>query len=524
MTDRLNMRGLVGDLVSTRPTLKAWGGFVLVLLVVLSGCESQQQTSVQGRSYNILFVSVDDWNDWVGALSPWHQAQTPNMDRLAARGMLFTNAHTAAPLCNPSRSAILSGMRPSTTGIYDNAQPIRYALPDFVSLPQYFSAHGWTTHGGGKLYHDPQGFVDMASWDERFFWNPNAYNQGGWENYSRPPDPEPPNRPEFELPRLANQRNFVFAPVDVPDSDMPDYKVVSWADDFLQQEHDKPFFLAVGLFRPHVPWFVPPKYFDMYPLESIERPPLIENDLDDVPAVAKRYARKGGAQHQDVLQTNSWEKAIQGYLASISFSDAQLGRLLDALEASEYADNTIIVLWSDHGYHLGEKEHWHKRALWHRATHVPLIFAVPGLTKPESRSSRPVDLTALYPTLLELSGLPPKPDLDGHSIVPLLKDPEADWPYPALTTNYFNNHSVRTERWHYIRYEDGSEELYDHENDPHEWTNLAGHAEYGDLKRDLAQWLPETNAQPAPQKNVDIAYDVETWIWKKISDGDPTPQ
>ena len=449
--------------------------------------------AAQARRPNVFMIAVDDWNDWTGALGGHPQVKTPNLDRLAASGVLFTDAHTAAPICNPSRTALLTGRRPSTTGIYGNdEQPWRSQLPDIVTLPQHFRSHGYLTLGGGKIFHHGKGFNDPKSWDDYYFWNPEGRANGWFDNYSFPPDPEP-KRPVTPMPSVS-WRNFDWAPLDVPEENMPDYKVSGWAGDVLQSRHDKPFFLAAGMFRPHIPWFVPQKYFDLYPLDSIVLPVVKDDDLADVPPFGRRIALNQHSRHDLVVSTGNWKRAVQAYLACISFSDAMLGRMLDALARSPHRDNTIVALWSDHGYHLGEKWHWHKQSLWNRATHVPFIINAPGVTRPGTRCHRPVGLIDLYPTLTDLTGVPPPPALDGVSLRPLLADPERSWDRPALITYGRGNHAVRAERWSYIRYHDGSEELYDRRQDPNEWINLASRPDHEKVKADLRRWMPVSEA------------------------------
>ncbi|MFN3485993.1 MAG: sulfatase, partial [Planctomycetota bacterium] len=280
-----------------------------------------------------------------------------------------------------------------------------------------------------------------------------------------------------------------FAPLDARDEDMADYRIVQYGIEQLGRRHEKPFFLAVGLHKPHMPWNVPRKYYEMHPLEGIERPPYKEDDLDDLPAAGVRMARPEG-DHALMLKSGRWKEAIRAYLATITFCDAQVGRLLEALDRSAYRDNTIICLWSDHGWHLGEKHHWRKFALWEEATRAPFIWVVPGLTRPNERCERTVDLMSIYPTLMDLCGIPRPAHVEGESLRPLLADPAAPWDRPALTTYRYRNHAVRSEGWRYIRYADGGEELYDESKDPYEWTNLAGKAEYAARKEELSRWLP----------------------------------
>jgi arylsulfatase A-like enzyme len=425
----------------------------------------------------VLFLAIDDLNDWIGALGGHPDTKTPNLDRLADQGVLFTRAYCSAPACNPSRASLMCGIRPSTSGVYHNSQPWRPTLPDAITLPQHFMANGYAVAGCGKIYHGR--FPDPPSWHE--------YERQG-------PDPKPKMLPVNGIP---NARHFDWGPVDVPDGEMNDVRMTDWAIEYLDRKHDKPFFLAVGLFRPHLPWYAPRKYFDRFSTEQLTLPKAPDDDLDDVPAIGRKMARTGD--HRNVLRTDQWSQAVHGYLASINFTDMCVGRLLDALAKSAYADNTIIVMWSDHGWHLGEKHHWRKFALWEEATRVPVVIAVPGMTKPKQRCDRTVTLLDLYPTLVALCGLPRREVLEGDSLVPLLKDPAARWDRPAVTTHGRNNHAVRSERWRYIRYSDGGEELYDHQADPDEWTNLASRSELAPVKQRLAAWLPKTNVPDAPR-------------------------
>jgi arylsulfatase A-like enzyme len=454
---------------------------MLALSVTLFAGQSQAsgKQSSRGKKPNVLFISVDDLNDWIGALGGHPDVKTPNIDRLARRGLLFRRAYAAAPVCNPSRTALLTGIRPSTSGVYNNDQPWRPVMPRAVTLTQHFMRNGYRVVGGGKIYH--------RRYDE----------DAGWHSYfTGASDPSPP-REVFNDPRNRGG-GLKWAALDVGDEAMSDYRVASWAADFMKQKHDEPFFLACGIFKPHLPWQVPKKYFDLYPLDKISLPKVLEDDLKDVPPAGVAMAQPHD-DHAAIIKSGNWRRAVQAYLACISFADAQVGRVLDALDASEYRDNTIIVLWGDHGWHLGEKQHWRKFALWEAATRTPLILVAPGLTKPGSASDRPVELTHVYPTLADLCGLPAPEQLDGVSLRPLLLNPRAKWGRPAVTTHGRGNHAVRTERWRYIRYADGSEELYDHASDPLEWKNLATDPARAKTKAELSAWLPKVNAPDAPK-------------------------
>jgi arylsulfatase A-like enzyme len=287
-------------------------------------------------------------------------------------------------------------------------------------------------------------------------------------------------------------------PVEEGDEAMGDTAVANYGIAFLGKPQPKPFFLGIGFIKPHLPLYAPRKYFDLFPLTQVQRPKTLDADLDDVPPAGLAMAKED--QHKHVLKTGEWERVVQAYLACVTYVDGQVGRVLDALDASPHAKNTVILLWSDHGWNLGEKHHWQKFALWEETTRVPLIAVVPGLTQPGRRCERTVSLMDIYPTLVELGGLPqPTHKLEGQSLVPLLRNPQSARKEPAITTWGRNNHAVRTERWRYIHYADGGEELYDHDADPLEWKNLANDREFAAVKAELAAWLPTINAPDAPR-------------------------
>ncbi len=445
---------------------------------------------------NVLFISVDDMNDWVGALG-YPGVETPNIDRLARKGLLFTNAHAPSPKCNPSRTAILSGLGPATTGIYDNSEWWKPNYPEMVTLPRYFKEHGYYVAGGGKVFHHMPGFNPPESWNEYFQLVTDLRSSG----FLIP----------FRQPR--HRTSFDWGPVDKDDFEMGDGHTVRWAVEFLKRKHSRPFFLAVGLFQPHLPFYAPRHYFARYPLGSVRVPLDKPGDLDDVPAAGRKMARFRTDDLELIQKHHGMPHIVQSYLACISHADSLVGVLMDALEAAGCADHTIIVFWSDHGYHFGEKHHFAKNTLWERSSHVPFIWVVPGVTRRGTRSSRPVSLIDIYPTLIELCGLPPKHDLEGVSLKPLLQEPARRWDRPAVMTFQRGNHAVRSERWRYIRYADGAEELYDHRRDPNEWNNLAGQAEFEPVKRQLAKWLPKTNAPKARKKSAFI-FDEKTYTWR----------
>ena len=419
---------------------------------------------------NILMIAVDDLNHWVGYLGRNQQTITPNIDKLAARGVRFTRSYCAAPVCNPSRAALMSGLRPSTTGVYSNDDDWRTVVPPEKTLPSILRRAGYFTAGAGKIYHGS--FDRHSDWDEYF-----AEERGD----------------RVRLSGDTGVGGIKFAPLDCQDSDLPDYQIVDYGIQQLQRKHEKPFFLSVGVHKPHMPWNVPRKYFDLHPLDKIELPPTKADDLADVPAVGIKMANARG-DHAAMLESGRWKEAVQAYLAAISYCDANVGRLIEALDKSEYRDNTIIVFWGDHGWHLGEKEHWRKFALWEEATRAPLIWIAPGVTKPDGVCERTVDFMSIYPTLCDLAGAETPSHVQGKSIRALLANPATSWDQPAMTTYEFNNHAVRSEGWRYIRYHDGGEELYDETADPYEWTNLANSSEHAGRKAELAKTMPSENA------------------------------
>ncbi len=446
-----------------------------------------RRSSAAPPKRNVLFISIDDLNDWVGSLGGHPQTHTPNLDKFAASGVNFTSAHCAAPLCNPSRAALMTGLRPSTTGVYQNSQPFRMSEKGktAVTITQHIRTIGFKSIGSGKIYHG--GFPETASWDDYY-----PDNRG----HDVPQSPTPP-KDQIPLNGIPRTAHFDWGAIDNPDADMGDFQVVRWVSAQLTKNHSDPMFIACGMTRPHLPWYVPKKYFDMFPLDSVHLPAVKEDDLNDVPAIGVKFAKPNG-DHARVVESGQWKRAVQGYLASIAFCDAMLGHLFRALENSPKKNETLVVLWSDHGWHLGEKLHWRKFSLWERATRNLLMWNVPGLTQPGGRCPRTVSLMDIYPTLIELLGAPERREVEGQTLVPQLRNPMAPRKAPALTTYGRRNHSVRSERWRYIRYSDGGEELYDETNDPHEWTNLAGRPEHAGVKRELSAWLPAVDAPNAP--------------------------
>ena len=452
--------------------------FVTLILCVFVMPFQFARAGTESSRPNVLMICIDDLNDWVGCLGGHPDAHTPNIDRLAQRGVLFTNAHCQAPICNPSRTSFMLGMRPSTTGIYMNKPWFRNTARNRnrVTLTQHFAAQGYRTFTTGKIYH--------ASHRD----GPSFHVVGPLPGQKNPLD----QRIQAELSGLWD-----FGAQAFDEDKFNDHVDASWAITQLGRTQASPFFLTVGFYRPHVPFYYPKRLSSLMPRDTIDLPVVIDGDRDDLPRIATQItANATPPSHTWFLEDGRWKEAVQAYLACTRFTDEQVGRVLDALDQSAYAKNTIVVLLSDHGFHLGEKARWAKQSLWERSTHVPFIVALPhGLRG--VKCTKPVELLSVFPTLIELCDIERRPQLEGTSLVPLLADPDATWDRPAITTNGQNNHAVRTEQWRYIRYYDGSEELYDHSVDAREWKNLAGDAQYDPIKRRLAEWLPTLNVPNA---------------------------
>ncbi len=447
----------------------------IILTILLAITSYPITTHAQDRP-NILLISIDDLNDWVGVLGGHPQAKTPNIDALAARGTLFNNAHCQAPVCNPSRASLMTSLYPSTTGIYFLNPSIADSpiASKAIIMPQRFSREGYQVMAAGKLFHNNE---------NKLYFDEYAGNFGAFGPTPETKISQPHGHPLWDWGAYPDNT-----------SDMPDDKIANWAVDQLGKSYDKPFFIAAGFFRPHVPMFAPKEWYNQHPLEDVELPNIIDADRADLSQYAKDLTtlEHVAPTHEWMTESGEWKHAVQSYLASVTFADYCVGKVLDALEASPHRDNTIVVLFSDHGFHLGEKERWAKRTLWEDGTRVPLIILDPR-TKSSSIVAAPVGLIDIYPTLLDLTGHTRDPLHQGHSLKPILNDPNIQWSHPAITTFGPGNHSVRTERWRYIEYQDGSRELYDHETDPNEWINLANSPEHRATIERLSKLTPKTN-------------------------------
>lgn len=427
----------------------------------------QARSAAQARRPNVLLIMADDLNDDLGTYG--HRlVKSPNLDRLAARGLRFDRAYTQFPLCSPSRVSLLTGLRPDTTRVHDLQTDFRTVLPDVVTLPQMFRRNGYFAARVGKIYHygnpgqiGTSGLDDAASWDE--FVNPRGIDKDE----------------ETQLTNLTPTRQLgsalAYYASPAADDEHTDGKVATETIALLEKNKDRPFFIGAGFYRPHCPFIAPRKYFDMYPLGSIPAPAASPESLAP-PAAWFTTPPHWGISEQGQRET------IRAYYASISFLDANVGRILDALERLRLTDNTIVVFLSDHGYHLGEHGQWMKQTLFERATRAPVIVAGPGISSKGRSTSRVVEFLDLYPTLAALAGVRAPQGLHGRSLTPLLRDPQAKWDHPALTqvrrgpaASAYMGYSIRTEKWRYTEWDKGKRgvELYDEVDDPHEFNNLA---------------------------------------------------
>ena len=451
---------------------------------------------------NVLFISIDDLNDYISPLDNHPGIKTPNFDRLSKRSVTFANAHCAAPACHPSRVAVMTGVHPVRSGIYRNmfrAHGPRWrheskVLEKAVVLSQHFRDHGYWAAGGGKIFHTLQWTPgdsqnDPDAWDE-YRGDPLDPISRDWP---RPESTKTPQNQGFIGKRPLGNHYFGAAVIEEDDETHGDHLVVDWAIERMKEKRDKPLFLAVGLFRPHIPFEVSQKWFDLYPIEQVRLPEHLKNDLED----ARPHGRMGW--HKWVTDNKQWKHLMQGYLASISYVDHQVGRLLDALDSCGLKKNTIVVLWTDHGFHIGEKENWEKFALWDQTTRVPLFIHAPGVSKDGMKTRHPVTLTDLYPTLCDLAGLPVPDQCDGKSLVPQLKNPDKKKKSLSLTSFQFwgdsaPSHAVSDHRYRLIQYPDGFEELYDLKKDTHEFHNLSEDPNFSKIKNRLSSGIPRETA------------------------------
>jgi arylsulfatase A-like enzyme len=492
---------------------------LLALLALIQACQKEPDKP------NVIFFALDDMNDWIAPLGDI-QAKTPNMERLANSGIMFTNAHAPGTYCAPSRSALWTGLQASTTGCYEY-ELYQYDYPDLVPLQMAFKEAGYNTYGAGKLFHHGDWHLDLRGWDEYYTRNQehrdNGYNMGYHGDDLPVPDPKPnsPFYTEWDNPRKnSGFLDWAELPDELED-EMLEVKRTRFACEVLGRNHEQPFFLALGLYTPHYPNYVQKKYFDLYDVDEIRLPEVKEGDWEDLPPAQRTRMMNRDKIRQTLIEIGAYEEAVRAYLAAVSYADAMLGRLLDALEESEYKDNTIVILWSDQGYHLGEKGNWGKHTLWQETSHVPLIIAGPGIPAGVNVDAT-VGLIDLYPTLIDYCILKQQHEMDGISLAPVLRDPSSARDRDLLVPYHERgSYSVINSNWRYIQYNDGGEELYNLKDDPNEWYNLAGQEEYRSVMEKLQKAAPEAFApQGTPKNELKVVVEGDSFHWEKKTNGE----
>lgn len=452
-------------MISRRTFLKMTS---LGVLASLSGCIGSSD-----KLPNILLILVDSLNDWVSVLGGHPNGSTPNIDKLAQGGVLFTNAHTVGTNSKASRTSLFTGIHPINSGIYRNSGDYRAVYPQLTTLPQYFMRLRYRVVGSGRLFHTP----DFYSWQ------------------SEPYVPFDNSLIDHQLAGLDFGPNFDWGALDVLETQMHDFKVAHWASNTIQNTPD-PFFLGVGLSSTRAPWYLPREKYERFSPSSV----ILPKEVSAVIPPEAQQLIDNNFRHAAVIENNQWGNAVAAYLASMTFVDEMVGQILTALDESEHANNTIIILTSPHGIHLGDKSYWLYDTLWEQLTHVPLIISIPDENDRKERLNAgqvcdsAVSLLDIYPTLMDLWGLEPLHELDGRSLVPLLQSPDIDWDYPVLTARSEQQFAIRSNRWRYIRYQNGGEELYEYIGDPDELINIANNPARNIVKTELSQYLPENPA------------------------------
>ncbi len=481
MTNHLSTAWLTSKLILT-PALAA----------LVAPTFAAQKKSADQKPMNILIVAVDDMNIWPGEFDG--MAQTPNIDKLANSGVKFSNAHCVVPASNPSRTALFTGLRPETTGQYTNQGCFREKKnnTELVTLPQYLQQHGYQTVSAGKVFHHPRGttpepnkYSDPQSWDVQRKGNVGVGSKYH-KMYLNENDVAKWHNGEYEGIDGYLAKFGVWGPVPATIEETEEFHNATFTAEFLAQEHDKPFLLSCGVFSPHEPLIAPQEFFDLYPIENIKLPEVPEDDMDDIPAIAHKNFSTPFANL--IREKDQWRNAVQAYLACISFADYNVGVVMDALEKSEYRDNTIVIFFSDNGFQLCHKDRWEKYSLWRMATNTPMIMRLPDGEKGECK--RAVSYLDIYPTVLDLLNIEQPDFLQGTTLTPLLEDLDAPRTIPAVITHGAGNTSVVRDNWNLITYQNGEQELYDRSNDLFEYNNLIKDPQYTDIVNDLKQYIP----------------------------------
>ena len=450
-----------------------------VMLFVLSAAVFSVESFAKKKP-DVLFIAIDDMNDWTTLFDKKNPIKTPNLERLASRGVFFNRAYCTTAACAPSRTAIITGLQPFNSGVYSNSDCAPSKFPKATKLPKYFGQNGYETWGAGKILHHNQTVMKALQapmFDHHFAMLPARKPKSG------------KNHNGHTHRRLGS----LWWDWGLHDQKLIDLDTLEWIEKAMDAKSDKPRFVACGIFKPHLPFYADAETFKRYPFDKTMQPPMPKDDHNDIPPIGIQMSMTEHFIWQNTTRVpeshpGSLKKMVQCYQASADFADQMVGRVMDKLDATGRSDNTIIVLWADHGYHLGDKKACVKFTLWEKANRVPFIIVAPGIEKGQV-CSRPVSLIDIYPTLVELAGLPANESNEGTSLVPLLKDPKKEWK-PALMTMKKNNHAIRSDRWRYIRYSDGTEELYDHDEDPWEWKNLAKDQKYADVIAEHKKHLP----------------------------------
>ena len=489
--------------------------FFSIVLATFLIHQTEAKTVAKEPRWNVLWIMADDLNNQIGCYGDT-SASTPHLDALARSSMRFDRAYCAFPLCGPSRNAMLTGLYPNSTGILSNSQIFRQTIPKHISLPQAFRREGYWVVRAGKMYHynvpnsiGTDGHDDPASWEVEF--NPSGVDRN--KEHSK----------IFSLKEREFGGTLSWLASDHPEPLHTDALLAEdaiWALQRCSSRPDHPFFLSVGFFRPHTPYVAPKEYFKKHPLDQILLVSDIAADQEDIPQPALASAKP----EQLSMTDQQRREALQAYRASISFMDAQVGKVLAALESSGLADRTIVVFTSDHGYHTGEHGLWQKMSLFEESARVPLLIRVPGWTDQGTVSTAPVSHIDLYPTMLELASIRPEVQLQGQSLVPMLKDPMHPGRGWALTQvsrgqppNRFFGYSLRTERWRYTHWDNGAKgrELYDHQADPKELRNLAELPEFAAETQQLAEQLAEAVKTTTPPSGEKIEVKPGPWapVW-----------
>ncbi len=508
--------------------MKSISTIALLSLSVAGQSQATGEKTAQSVSPpNVIFFALDDLNEWINPLG-YDQAITPNLNRLANAGVTFTNAHAPSTYCAPSRTAIFTGLQASTTGCYGN-EIYHFDFPDLVPLQVAFKEAGYNAWGAGKLFHHRGGYVDLRGWNEYFARTQeikdSGYEMGAFGSDYLYPDPYPYSPYYRETNKEITGGAFLeWGPI--PDSLEDSMKATintNWVVDILKQNHEKPFFIGLGLYHPHYPNYAPQKYFDMYDLEKIQLPEHDLAHLDDLPPNIRNQMLNRRRNHLEVLLDHGiYKDAVRAYLAAVTYADAMLGRVLDALEESDYKDNTIVIMWSDHGYHLGEKGQWGKHTLWRETSRVPLIISGADLAK-DKKVETTVGLIDLYPTLIELCDLPQQHQMDGVSLASILKNPETAEDRDLFIPGHIREgYAVVNSNYRYIKYEKSiGQEFYNLKEDPYEYKNLAGEQKYESIIQEMKKVVPTTFSPEATSRNelkLVVEGDGFRWVRKDGSD------